>query len=330
MRRLIPNPPAVRDESGAVAVIVALLLVALLGIAALVIDIGALHAEKRDLQNGADAAALAVAGDCARGDCGDFNGTASQYSNANAKDLLSDVAGVVIDVAARTVTVTTRTQRAEGDSIVPFGLGRILSDADGATVEARAVVAWGFPGGMATIPLIISECERERFESELVEGDGLQVVYFHGDAEPCNNSESGYDLPGGFGWLSSTDPSEPCTAETTVGTWVPVDTGASVPSECSVEYLASLLGTTVAIPIFDALEGTGSNGQYRIAGFAAFELYGFYFPKTQQGAWLDGVTRVCKGPDFCLYGKFTTTLATSDVLNLDGPDMGVVVVKLTA
>ena len=45
------------------------MLVVLLGVGALVIDVGALYAERRQLQNGADAAALAVAADCAEGDC---------------------------------------------------------------------------------------------------------------------------------------------------------------------------------------------------------------------------------------------------------------------
>ena len=57
------------DDRGAVLVWVALMLVVLLGIGALVIDVGALYAERRQLQNGADAAALAVAADCAEGDC---------------------------------------------------------------------------------------------------------------------------------------------------------------------------------------------------------------------------------------------------------------------
>ena len=62
-------PDALRDE-GVVLVWVALMLVVLVGMGALVIDIGALYVEKRELQNGADAAALAVARDCVEGDCG--------------------------------------------------------------------------------------------------------------------------------------------------------------------------------------------------------------------------------------------------------------------
>ena len=59
-----------KDERGAVAIIIALLMVVLIGFAALAVDISAMWAEKRQLQNGADAAALAIAQDCAKNACG--------------------------------------------------------------------------------------------------------------------------------------------------------------------------------------------------------------------------------------------------------------------
>ncbi len=59
-------------ERGATAVIVTLLLVPLLGFAAIAVDVGALYAERARLQTAADAAALAGAGGGARGACGDM------------------------------------------------------------------------------------------------------------------------------------------------------------------------------------------------------------------------------------------------------------------
>jgi Flp pilus assembly protein TadG len=55
------------SEKGAVAIIVAVLMVAVLGCAAIAVDVGAMYAEKAQIQNGADATALAIAGDCAKG-----------------------------------------------------------------------------------------------------------------------------------------------------------------------------------------------------------------------------------------------------------------------
>ena len=48
-----------RDERGAVAVMVALLMVPLIGFAAIAIDVAAMWSERQQLQNGADAGALA-------------------------------------------------------------------------------------------------------------------------------------------------------------------------------------------------------------------------------------------------------------------------------
>lgn len=62
MRRL-------RSDHGAVAVVVALASVVLFGFAAMVIDAGAMFAERRQLQTGADAGALAVTDDCVESGC---------------------------------------------------------------------------------------------------------------------------------------------------------------------------------------------------------------------------------------------------------------------
>ena len=61
----------------------ALLLVPMLGFAAIAVDIGALYAERARLQVAADAAAIAVAQDCSRGNCGDMLATAQALITAN-------------------------------------------------------------------------------------------------------------------------------------------------------------------------------------------------------------------------------------------------------
>jgi Flp pilus assembly protein TadG len=56
-----------RREEGAVAIIVALLLVVFMAAVALTVDVGSLYLRRRALVNGADAAAMAAARTCARG-----------------------------------------------------------------------------------------------------------------------------------------------------------------------------------------------------------------------------------------------------------------------
>jgi len=55
------------DDRGAAGILIAVMMVFLLGMAGLVVDVGAMYQERRALSNGADAAALAIAEDCALG-----------------------------------------------------------------------------------------------------------------------------------------------------------------------------------------------------------------------------------------------------------------------
>src|SRR5262245_59538093 len=56
-----------RREEGAVAIMVALMLVVFMAAVALTVDVGGLYLRRRALVNGSDAAALGAAGTCARG-----------------------------------------------------------------------------------------------------------------------------------------------------------------------------------------------------------------------------------------------------------------------
>ena len=63
MRRIAA--PADRERGG-IAVIVALLMVVLLGFAAIAIDVAKLYSERAQLQNGSDSVALMLAQKCAK------------------------------------------------------------------------------------------------------------------------------------------------------------------------------------------------------------------------------------------------------------------------
>jgi Flp pilus assembly protein TadG len=108
MRRIAA--PADRDRGG-IAVIVALLMVALLGFAAIAIDVGKLYSERAQLQNGSDSAALMVAQKCAKNladeNCSTAAPLATGLANGNALDGKSNVESISLDKAGRTVTVTT-------------------------------------------------------------------------------------------------------------------------------------------------------------------------------------------------------------------------------
>ena len=84
-------------------------MVVLLGFAALAVDVGMLYAERTQLRNGADAAAIAIAQKCATNvndaDCSATSTLARSLANSNAGDGKTNIASLVLDKAAGTVKV---------------------------------------------------------------------------------------------------------------------------------------------------------------------------------------------------------------------------------
>ncbi|MGI9610573.1 MAG: pilus assembly protein TadG-related protein [Acidimicrobiia bacterium] len=153
------------SDEGVTLVFVAISLVALLALTAFAIDFGRMWEERRQLQNGADAAALAIAEDCARNLCGglyDEYAVAEIYVDDNARDNAANAWLIDLDLTAQTVTVHNRTEDPGGDHKFDMLFAGAVGF-DGFTVGAKATVAWGgLATPVATIPIIISECEWQR------------------------------------------------------------------------------------------------------------------------------------------------------------------------
>ena len=133
------------QDEGATLVFVAVVLVALLALTAFAVDFGRMWEERRQLQNGADAAALAIAEDCARGLCAsgyDEYAVAEIYADENARDGFANAWLVDLDLTEQTVTVHNRTEDPGGDNKFDMLFAGIVGF-DGFTVGARATVAWG-------------------------------------------------------------------------------------------------------------------------------------------------------------------------------------------
>ncbi len=170
-----------KDDSGAVAVIVAVLAVALFGFAALAIDVGALYQERRQLQNGADAAALSVAQGCAEGACAAAIGDAPNYVTANhetpsggpgapGRGNLETLCGSVMGLDLCTldedqypgkyvVARVTSGTVTDAEDFTPSLVNVLPGEQGGSPVNARAVARWGGAGGLTTrLPVAIREC----------------------------------------------------------------------------------------------------------------------------------------------------------------------------
>jgi len=344
MRALTERADGRSSERGAVVLWVGVLLTVALGSVALVVDVGALYHERAQLQNGADAAALAVAMSCAAGSCGAATSTAASYAAANVEDgtaAVETLCGVgpglqacaappaAVAGAAGWVMVDTRTSNpgtAEPDR-VGFLFAPILGGAaDGATVRARSVAAWGSPGSLLTAPLVISQCEFTRLGGTIGSGSvpsGSFALEFHDNTSPCVGP-GGASLPGGFGWI--THPGGSCATTTTASEWVAEKPGLSAPSDC---LPSSWIGRTIVLPIFVDTNGLGgSNGQYRIGGYVGFEVTGQRFPSSPNPT--PGL-RCPSGANACLTGRFRpVALDGTGGFAGSGSDYGTRVVRVVA
>lgn len=311
MRRLTRRLRRPDDERGITMILLAVSLVVIMAMAALVIDVGAMEHERRELQNGADAAALSIAHSCALSQpaCASPTADATSLAGLNAVDGASAVDSAAVDPVAHRVTVRTSTRSKGGVPLLPFNFSQ-----GGTTLHATSVATWGAPAHANTLPLTLSRCEFDKVAF------GATTVIFHTGERgvtDCSNGPAGADIPGGFGWL---DPSSPgtCSAGIDAGGSVSVDPGLPAPSGCN---LTSLLGKTLLVPIFDNATKTGTKATYHIVGYGAFVLTGYRFPSTSAGT-----PPPCKAPDTCIGGTFTEFVI--DAGTIGGTDFGVAVVKL--
>lgn len=319
------------DDRGVSMVLVAVTMVALLGMAAFAIDVGAIYAERRELQVGAEAAVLAIAEDCGLGarpcDAATAAGTADAYADANASDDAAAIYEIDLDTAAQSIAVTTSTEQVGGSTILAPFFAQVIGYGGG-TVGASAEAAWGALSGGSTLPIIISDCEWDRYEI----GDSF-IFYFHDGqaAEPCD-AQPGHDddgdgkLPGGFGWLDTGG--DDCVAEV-FGSVVGADPGASPSNGCSPAYFREQIYLQdVLVPWyrdFDGVGGAGGNGEYEISGIGAIHVTGYNFGGQYKAP--SAATAPCKGDDRCIAGTIVQVTVTDG--DIGGEDRGVLVVKLT-
>lgn len=280
-----------RDDRGAIGVIIAILVAGgvLLGSAALVIDVGQIYQNRSELQNGADAAALAVARQCelTPGSCAQATalGTALSYANSNASALTQDTAGIDVVCGsgglnsctsgifgngltscppnptngANFVDVLTETKLKSGSTLLPPIFARTIvgnSTYNGTTVKACAQAEWGGSLQSDSLALTLSLCQWQDLTGSGGSGFNTPVaVFIKGKAKPCAGP-AGQNMPGGFDWLQQTS-SSACTASIDLTTDTTVtNTGNNVSSACKTSLFndvqAAIAGkpVTVFVPVF--------------------------------------------------------------------------------
>ena len=333
MRRLIRR---LRAKRGATATVVAFAHIPLLGAGAIAVDVGALYAERAQLQNGVDAAALAIAAVCAKeeSDCAtpvSLKPTAQSYVESNAAILREPAANKPeIDRTDNVVTVTAMTS-------VDHALASLLTGTDSSDVSASGSAEWGTPIAGSTLPLAIGICEFDGHppadETEIPEK--ILVEYNTAARAGCDVTYS----PGGFGWLDAVD----CVASIDISA---AKSGIRATAATAWRRAAATRRTTsspcsaptVLIPIYDSFkkvshECTEANDDkggvvcFHIAKFAAFELTGF---KLSGGdPYVDAGAPACTGSCRGLQGYFVKYVSVDYAFKLGEADPdGLSVVRL--
>lgn len=300
------NKGADPRERGAAAVIVAFSMVVLLGFAALAVDVGAVYAEKAQLQNGADATALAIAGECAKGlNCAtEMADTGNRLADDNANDGSTGTFSVT-QPTSNSVRVETNAQEA-GSAEDSFSLffARALGF-DTAVIHAAAVASWGAPSEAETLPWTISECVFKQFLSASQLSEFNSTESFTGDPVPTRilfrydentpdfpgcEEQNGY-APGGFGWL---DTDGDCSALIDIeNSEVGSNPGNDLPNVCQ-EMPETIKDSPVLIPVFTSATENGQKTRYELSGFLAFQVTGFKFGGGPGMTDLDPLAPDCK------------------------------------
>jgi Flp pilus assembly protein TadG len=146
------------DDRGATAVIIALCLVAIFAMLMLTVDVGGLLYKRRELVNGADAAALAAAQSCASTtDSDDPEVVADQYAAANVKDLAGTGITSITNITAAPGCDVSATGHVTVDYTMPQNLffAQVLGISGSKPVRAVATATWGPTGGGNAVPIVV-------------------------------------------------------------------------------------------------------------------------------------------------------------------------------
>ncbi|NOZ71137.1 MAG: hypothetical protein GXP38_04370 [Chloroflexi bacterium] len=278
-----------QSEKGSIFVYFALILVVLLGFGAIALDGSNAYVQKRQMQNAADAAALAGARAAALGETnGQIDYEVNRLATANDAQQVSwqfTADGHGIEVTTET-TFDTAFARL-------FGLD---------TMTARAVseVAYGAPESMDNLLPMAATCEERTY------GETYRIW----DKE--------MEAPGNFGWLDwngvpvgNNELVQNLLHPSNSGVWHIGDlipAGPGVKNSSGVRNaLNQWIGHNVTIPLYDQITGHGANARYRVCGFAEFVLTGYYFHGCHK--WVEGY--------------FIRTIETGGTVSTSATDYGI-------
>lgn len=359
---------AAPHDHGAVIVLVAILVAAgmVTGLLAMVADVGQLYAERRVVQNGADAAALAVAQRSAEQAVGALplaqaQELSRQMSGANAPDGVTGVRAVcgtdglgtcaglstawtdcqpVPPSVKHYVRVRTATELPGGqDYLTPLFAGLLAGSGEPqARAGACSQAAWG-PAASApiTFPMLLPVCPGTLEGSPvwIADFDPSDPDFTPGDTCVADGT-SFTGVTKGFAFGSFPGLPKTCVdpVQVSVGDQIPVETSVTQWCGTRVENVLDPLiasRTPVLVPVVGAHANQGQ-GQYlfTVLSFKSFTLLGYKIKNATGGQaprpGWQGTPCQKSAKRSCLYGTFGPALVSGGIGG--GPDLGVRAVAL--
>jgi hypothetical protein len=347
-----------RDDSGATLVIVAISLLVILGMSAIVIDLGNLLGARRRIVQAADSAAHAAALSCGMGlGQSDADARVVEYATTNAGNAQLVEGFPFYDPSCEapfgrvTVELTSEEQQFFAPALGESSTGRVWW---------RATALWGAAaGGAGMMPFMLSagrlsSCEIPPPDPELAAGQQCSFAFNNGDIGSAQWGGVNFDL-----W--NVAPDAGCSSAGTsqsidwiqtgspliflnypAPTYVCRDTGMAVPVWTE---LGSLAGQVRQFPVNDptGVSGPGhgqvdSNGglclppcsphKYDIVGFAELRIISVL--RGNQGG-----AEACPGlpsdpNSWCMTTEWLGYSTTAGSEPVDAPNFGVVAVRLDA
>jgi Flp pilus assembly protein TadG len=261
-----------RKDHGQATVLTVVFLVVVLGMAALVLDVGSWYRADRSAQSTADAAALAGA-QALPSSPSAAGGLAIQYASKNGGGV--SPANITVssgEVANDTIKVTL-TRPANGAFTKLFGVSSINV---GAKATARASL---FDEARYVAPIGVNVLNPKL--------KGTTGCPCFGTGSPTTLPLGKTGAPGAFD-LINIDSSHGGTGPGTLADWIlhgldaylPLgdyysDPGAKWNSSQVKAALDARIGTDLLFPVYDALSGSGANARYHIIGWVGFHLTGY-------------------------------------------------------
>jgi Flp pilus assembly protein TadG len=258
-----------RDERGQSMVLTVLFTTALLGMAALVLDVGSWFRAHRHLQATADAAALAGA-QVLPDDPGQASALASQYADKNQPSLAGMTVGFSSEITSND-TIKVHVQKpAEGFFSKVFGIDTVQ---EGASASARVD---GMKSALYVAPIVVNKLH------PMLAGPGCPCF---GPTNRTTIPVGSTGAPGAFGLVNLAGGSNGTSGASELADWIESgfdkyldigsyfsDPGVKFNSNQIQDAMQARLGTDMLFPVYDTLTGQGSNASYHIIGWVGFHV----------------------------------------------------------